>query len=186
MAQLCRFERSEEFPPPRASAAPVRSVTARSPHRFRLLGMTQVALALVVLSFVASGCRRPNPAIARQATAQAAAAATAAAAPTATPIAALAAGTSAPVAGATPSGGGRKAKIAGGNLGIGATGVAAGIQVWSKAGGVLAGGATMTGTVPDGATVDVLAEQQLFGQTYYQIRAGTTEGWVEGRFIQLL
>jgi hypothetical protein len=178
-------ERSEDPQPCRASRPPVLTLGAEAPRRARLPALAAVALVLVLLSLVSVGCRRPNPAIARQATAQAAAAATGAAAPTATPATALAVGTAAPAAGAASGAGGRKAKIAGGNLGIGATGVAAGIQVWSKAGGVLAGGATMTGTVPDGAIVDVLAEQQLFGQTYYQIRSGSTEGWVEGRFIQL-
>lgn len=130
-------------------------------------------LVLLVLLLIA--CRRENPAIKREATAVAARTATAVAQPTLTPAVA----SSSP-----PEGAGRTARISAGNLGIGSAGISAGIQVWSKPGGVLAGGATMVGTVPDGATVDVLGEEQYLGQSYYQIKSGATQGWVDGRFIQ--
>ena len=131
-------------------------------------------LLLLLLLLVA--CRRENPAIKREATAVAARTATAVAQPTPTPVVA----SSSQSQGATS----RIAKISAGNLGIGSAGISAGIQVWSKPGGVLAGGATMSGTVADGATVDVLSEEQYLGQKYYQIKSGSTQGWVDGRFIQ--
>jgi hypothetical protein len=140
-------------------------------------------LALVGLLAVAA-CRRENPAVRREATAAAGRAATAAAAPSPTATAALAVGATTPAAGAAPASAGRTAKISAGNLGVGNSGISAGIQVWSKPGGVLAGGSTMAGTVSDGATVDLLGEEQYLGQKYYQIKSGATQGWVDGRFIQ--
>ncbi len=79
----------------------------------------------------------------------------------------------------------RRAKVAAGNLGVAATGISAGIQLWSRPGGVLAGGATMTGTVSDGTEVDVIAEAEFLGQKYFQIRDASKEGWVDGRFLEL-
>src|SRR5262249_42799130 len=136
-----------------------------------------------------TSCRRENPAIARQATASAAGTATAVAMPTATPTV-LAVATAAPVAGAAAApaaSSGRQGKINGGNLGVAAFGVAAGIQLWSKPGGVMAGGATMVGTVQDGTTVDILAEDQFLGQKYYQIKGSSSasSGWIEGKFLEL-
>src|SRR6185312_3854664 len=64
---------------------------------------------------------------------------------------------------------GRRAKVAAGNLGVAATGISAGIQLWSRPGGVMAGGATMTGTVSDGTEVDVIGEAEFLGQKYFQI-----------------
>ena len=117
---------------------------------------------LVVLTCV--GCRRQNPALAR-ATATAVVEATVTAArPTAAPL---------------------RARVAAGNLGVAATGISAGIQLWSRPGGVLAGGATMTGTVTDGAEVDVIGEADFLGQKYFQIREASKEGWIDGRFLQL-
>ena len=60
-----------------------------------------------------------------------------------------------------------------------------GIQLWSRPGGVMAGGATMTGTVSDGTEVDVIGEAEFLGQKYFQIRDSAKEGWVDGRFLQL-
>jgi hypothetical protein len=141
----------------------------------------RLALVLLVVAVLGGvACRREHPGIAREATASAARAATAAAAPTATPVVA-----SNPQSPAAAKVAGRQGKISAGNLGVAAFGVSAGIQLWSKPGGVMAGGATMAGTVQDGTTVDVLAEDQFLGQTYYQVRSGTAEGWVEGKFIQL-
>ena len=139
-------------------------------------------LALGTLVAVGAACRRENPAPRRTATAAAALQLTAAAQPpTATP---------APVVAAAPGGGapalsGKRAKIAAGSLGIGAAGVSAGIQMWSKAGGVLAGGSTMVGTVQDGADVEVLQEETYLGSKYFHIRGDGKEGWVDGRFVQL-
>jgi hypothetical protein len=120
-------------------------------------------LALVVASSAA--CRRENPATVRAATATAVLEAT--------------------VAAQTSTGGVRRARVMAGNLGVAATGISAGIQLWSRPGGVMAGGATMTGTVTDGATVDVLAEAEFLGQKYFQIRDSSKEGWIDGRFLQL-
>jgi hypothetical protein len=120
-------------------------------------------LALVVASSAA--CRRENPATVRAATATAVLEAT--------------------VAAQTPTGSVRRARVMAGNLGVAATGISAGIQLWSRPGGVMAGGATMTGTVTDGATVDVLAEAEFLGQKYFQIRDSSKEGWIDGRFLQL-
>ena len=65
------------------------------------------------------------------------------------------------------------------------TGISAGIQLWSRPGGVMAGGATMTGTVADGAEVDVIGEAEFVGQKYFQIREASKEGWIDGKFLQL-
>jgi hypothetical protein len=43
----------------------------------------------------------------------------------------------------------------------------------------------MAGTVQDGTTVEILAEEQFLGQAYYRVKSGSAEGWVEGKFIQL-
>src|SRR5262249_2499026 len=86
-------------------------------------------LAIVVASILA--CRRENPAAVR-------------AAATATAV------VQATVAPDRPSAQVRRARVAAGNLGVAATGISAGIQMWSRPGGVMAGGATMTGTVSDG------------------------------------
>jgi hypothetical protein len=142
-------------------------------------------------------CRRENPAIARAAAAAAASTATAAAQPPPTATVSAAAATAAAgqpsaAAPATPSAGqakpgqaARRAKIAGGNLGVASQGIGAGIQVWSKPGGVMAAGSTMAGTVPDGAAVEVVAEEQFVGQRYFHVRGAGAEGWIEARFVQL-
>jgi len=85
----------------------------------------------------------------------------------------------------SPTGTARRARVAAGNLGVAATGISAGIQLWSRPGGVMAGGATMTGTVTDGAEVDVIGEAEFLGQKYFQIRDSSKEGWIDGRFLQL-
>ncbi|HEY3057421.1 MAG TPA: hypothetical protein VGL99_00445 [Chloroflexota bacterium] len=121
-------------------------------------------LALIVASTAA--CRRENPAVVR-------AAATATAVVQATVVA------------DRPTSAVRRAKVAAGNLGVAATGISAGIQLWSRPGGVMAGGATMTGTVSDGTEVDVIGEAEFLGQKYFQIRDSAKEGWVDGRFLQL-
>src|SRR5207237_9579492 len=120
-------------------------------------------LAIVVASSTA--CRRENPAVTRGATATAFVEAT--------------------VAAGRPADTARRARVVAGNLGVAATGISAGIQLGSRPGGVLAGGATMTGTVTDGAEVDVIGEAEFLGQKYYQIRDSSKEGWVDGRFLQL-
>jgi hypothetical protein len=141
-------------------------------------------------------CRRENPAIARAAAAAAASTATAAAVaalptPTATASAAAAGQATAAVPATTsggqakPAQGARRAKIAGGNLGVASQGIGAGIQVWSKPGGVMAAGSTMAGTVADGASVEVVAEEQFVGQRYFHVRGAGAEGWIEARFVQL-
>ncbi len=79
----------------------------------------------------------------------------------------------------------RRAKVAAGNLGVAATGISAGIQMWSRPGGVMAGGATMTGTVSDGTEVEVIGEAEFLGQKYFQIRESSKEGWVDGRLLEL-
>jgi hypothetical protein len=136
-------------------------------------------LALIVAS--GAGCRRQNPVTVRAATAAAVAAANEQAtvvAPTVTAEASVGAagGTTATV---------RHAKVAAGNLGVAATGISAGIQLWNRPGGVMAGDATMTGTVSDGDEVDVIGEAEFLGQKYFQIRDASKEGWVDGRFLQL-
>jgi hypothetical protein len=121
-------------------------------------------LAVIVASIAA--CRRENPAVLR-------AAATATAVVAATVVA------------DRPTGAVRRAKVVAGNLGVAATGISAGIQLWSRPGGVMAGGATMTGTVSDGTEVDVIGEAEFLGQKYFQIRESAKEGWVDGRFLEL-
>ena len=79
----------------------------------------------------------------------------------------------------------RRARVAAGNLGVASTGISAGIQLWSRPGGVMAGGATMTGTVTDGAEVDVIGEAEFLEQKYFQVRDSSKEGWIDGRFLQL-
>lgn len=137
-------------------------------------------LALVVA--LSSACRRENPALLRAATA----ATVAAASQQATAVVATATAVVEATASASrPNGAVRRARIAAGNLGVAATGISAGIQLWSRPGGVMAGGATMTGTVTDGADVDVLGEAEFLGQTYFQVRDASKEGWIDGRFLQL-
>jgi hypothetical protein len=137
-------------------------------------------MAFIVVSTAA--CRRENPAAARSATAAAVAAASQrATAVVATPSAIV----EATLAADRPTATVRRAKVAAGNLGVAATGISAGIQLWSRPGGVLAGGATMTGTVSDGTEVDVIAETEFLGQKYFQIRDASKEGWVDGRFLEL-
>jgi len=121
-------------------------------------------LALIVAC--STGCRRENPAVAR-------AAATATAVVQATVVA------------DRPAASVRRAKVAAGHLGVAATGISAGIQMWSRPGGVMAGGATMTGTVSDGTEVEVIGEAEFLGQKYFQIRESSKEGWVDGRFLEL-
>src|SRR5918911_1755435 len=130
--------------------------------------MTRVICAclLVLLPFGAA-CRRENPATVRAATAAAVATANeqatvVVATATAVAQATVTAGR-ATVTGPTPSTA-RRARVAAGNLGVAATGISAGIQLWSRPGGVMAGGATMTGTVTDGAEVEVLGEAEFLGQ----------------------
>jgi len=89
------------------------------------------------------------------------------------------------VTGVSPTGTARRARVAAGNLGVASTGISAGIQLWSRPGGVMAGGATMTGTVTDGAEVDVIGDADFLGQKYFQIRDSSKEGWIDGRFLQL-
>jgi hypothetical protein len=143
--------------------------------------MTVVALVVAWLLAIAA-CRRENPAPRRTATAQAAAVATAAAVPTATPSVRETAPvpTAAAVAAAAAA---RRGKISGGNLGVAASGISAGIQMWSKPGGVLAGGATMTGTIQDGTPVEIAQEDQFLGQRYFFVRADGKEGWVDAKFV---
>jgi hypothetical protein len=119
-----------------------------------------------------TACRRENPAVVR---------ATSAAAVVATATAVV----QATVTADRPTAGVRRAKVAAGNLGVAATGISAGIQLWSRPGGVMAGGATMTGTVSDGTEVDVIGEAEFLGQKYFQIRDAAKEGWVDGRFLEL-
>jgi hypothetical protein len=129
------------------------------------LALRICCLAILVASLTA--CRRENPAVARSATATAGVAAT--------------------VAPERSSASVRRARVAAGNLGVAATGISAGIQLWSRPGGVMAGGATMIGTVSDGTEVEVIGEAEFLGQKYFQIRDASTskEGWVDGRFLEL-
>jgi hypothetical protein len=138
----------------------------------------------VLVLFVATtaACRRENPAVARAATATAVAAVSQQATAVVAGATAVAQAT---VAAGRPAATGRRAKVAAGNLGVAATGISAGIQLWSRPGGVMAGGATMTGTVSDGAEVAVIDETEFIGQKYFLIRDASKEGWVEGRFIEL-
>jgi hypothetical protein len=89
------------------------------------------------------------------------------------------------VAAGRPPRAARRATVAAGNLGVAASGISAGIQLWSRPGGVMAGGATMTGTVTDGAEVEVIGEAEFLGQKYFQIRDAAQEGWVDSRFLQV-
>lgn len=141
-----------------------------------------ICCGLLALLLAASGaCRRENPAAVRAATE----AAVAAANEQATVVVATAtAVVEATVAAGHPASA-RRARVAGGNLGVAATGISAGIQLWSRPGGVMAGGATMTGTVTDGAEVDVIGQAEFLGQEYFQIRDSSKEGWIDGRFLQL-
>ena len=131
----------------------------------RSLSLVFLAIAMALSS---AACRRENPAVVR-----------AARAATATAVI-VASSTSVPSAGTA-----RHARVAAGNLGVAATGISAGIQLWSRPGGVMAGGATMTGTVSDGAEVEVIDAAEFLGQKYFQIRGGSKEGWIDGRFLQL-
>jgi hypothetical protein len=163
------------------------------PRPDRCPGASLAAVAGIALLLLGGmACRRENPTIARAAAAAAASTATAVAVaalptPTATPSAAAAGqATAAPAGGqAKPGQGARRAKIAGGNLGVAASGIGAGLQIWSKPGGVMAGGSTLVGTVPDGAAVEVVAEEQFVGQRYFHVRGAGAEGWIEARFVQL-
>jgi hypothetical protein len=137
-------------------------------------------LAFILVSTTA--CRRENPAVVRAATATAVAAASQRATAV---VAAATAVVAATAAADRPAATGRRAKVAAGNLGVAATGISAGIQLWSRPGGVMAGGATMTGTVSDGSEVVVIDESEFLGQKYFLIREASKEGWVEGRFLQL-
>jgi len=137
-------------------------------------------LAFIVASSAA--CRRENPTAARSATVAAVAAASQRATAVDTTPSAIVEAT---FAADRPTATVRRAKVAAGNLGVAATGISAGIQLWSRPGGVLAGGATMTGTVSDGTEVDVIAEAEFLGQKYFQIRDASKEGWVDGRFLEL-
>jgi hypothetical protein len=137
-------------------------------------------LSLVLVSTMA--CRRENPAAMRSATA----AAVAAAGVQATAVVASAtAAVEATQSADRPTGAVRRARVAAGNLGVAATGISAGIQLWSRPGGVMAGGATMTGTLSDGTEVDVIGETEFLGQKYFQVREASKEGWVDGRFLEL-
>jgi hypothetical protein len=142
-----------------------------------------VRLCLLALTLVSTlACRRENPSAVRAATATAVAAANQRATAV---IAAATAVVQATVAADRPAASGRRAKVAAGNLGVAATGISAGIQLWSRPGGVMAGGATMTGTVSDGTEVDVIGESEFLGHKYFLIREASKEGWVEGRFLEL-
>ena len=140
-------------------------------------------VGLVALIVAASAaCRRENPATLRVATA----ATVSAASQQATALVATAtAVVESTVTVVSPSGTARRARVAAGNLGVAATGISAGIQLWSRPGGVMAGGATMTGTVADGAEVDVIGDAEFLGQKYFQIREASKEGWIDGKFLQL-
>jgi hypothetical protein len=137
-------------------------------------------LAFIVASTAA--CRRENPAAARSATAAAVAVGSQRATAVAVTPSAIVEAT---FAADRPTATVRRARVAAGNLGVAATGISAGIQLWSRPGGVLAGGAAMTGTVSDGTEVDVIAEAEFLGQNYFQIRDASKEGWVDGRFLEL-
>jgi len=137
---------------------------------------------LALLVAASAACRRENPATLRAATAAAVAAASQQ--PTAV-VATATAVVEATVTAVSPTGTARRARVAAGNLGVASTGISAGIQLWSRPGGVMAGGATMMGTVTDGAEVDVIGEAEFLGQKYFQIRDSSKEGWIDGRFLQL-
>ena len=145
--------------------------------------MRPAVLAAVCLLVVAGlGCRRENPAPRRTATAAAAQAISQQATATVAAATAVVEATAAAAAGPTAA---KLGKLVSG----GGSGLSAGIQIWSKPGGVLAGGATMAGMLPDGASVEVVRSDEFMGQRYHQVR-GTggesgKEGWVEARFVQL-
>ena len=142
---------------------------------------TRFCLVALIVA-LSTACRRENPAAVRAATA----AAVAAGSRQATAVVATATAViEATVSADRPTGALRRAKVAAGNLGVAATGISAGIQLWSRPGGVMAGGATMTGTVSDGTEVDVTGEAEFLGQKYFQIRDASKEGWVDGRFLKL-
>ncbi len=83
-----------------------------------------------------------------------------------------------------PANAARKGKLTSGGMGI-----SAGIQLWSKPGGVLAGGATMTGFMSENSEVEVIGTQEFMGKKYYQVRgAGENagkEGWIEESNVQI-
>ena len=85
---------------------------------------------------------------------------------------------------AKPAGGGRQGKLTSGGMGI-----SAGIQLWSKPGGVLAGGATMTGIISENSEVEIVGTQDFMGKKHYQVRgAGENagkEGWIEESNVQI-
>ena len=140
-----------------------------------------LAGALGLLLLAGLGCRRENPAQPRTATAAAVQAASQrATAVVATATAAVEATAAAAAGPAAP----RMGKVVSGGLGV-----TAGIQIWSKPGGVLAGGATMAGILPDGAAVEIIRTDEFLGQRYHQVRGTGSEsgkeGWVEARFVQL-
>jgi hypothetical protein len=140
--------------------------------------------ALIATTALGAACRRENPAPRRTATA----AAVAVANDRATAVVSTATAVVRATAEAAKPSGNRRAKVAAGNLGVAAFGISAGIQLWSRPGGVMAGGATMTGTVQDGTEVEVVSEAEFLGQKYYSIRGGgdsSRENWIEGRFLQL-
>ena len=87
-------------------------------------------------------------------------------------------------AAAKPASAGRTAKLVSGGMGI-----SAGIQLWSKPGGVLAGGASMTGFISENSEVEVIGTQDFMGKKHYQIRGSGEnagkEGWIEESNIQL-
>ena len=137
--------------------------------------------ALCLLLAAGPGCRRENPAPPRTATA----AAVQAASQRATAVVATAtAVVEATVQAAAPPSAARMGKLSSGGLGV-----TAGIQIWSKPGGILAGGATMAGVLPDGAAVEIVKSEEFLGQKYHQVRGTGSEsgkeGWVEARFVQL-
>ena len=86
---------------------------------------------------------------------------------------------------AKPASAGRPAKLISGGMGI-----SAGIQLWSKPGGVLAGGASMTGIISENSEVEVIGTQDFMGKKHYQVRGSGEnsgkEGWIEEVNVQLL
>jgi hypothetical protein len=144
--------------------------------------MRRTLLAALCLSIALGlGCRRENPAPRRTATAAAVQAASLQATAVVATATAVVEATAAAAAGPSAA---KMGKVVSGGLGV-----TAGIQIWSKPGGILAGGATMAGILPDGAAVEVVRSDDFLGQRYHQVR-GTggdsgKEGWVEARFVQL-
>ena len=82
------------------------------------------------------------------------------------------------------TGGGRLGKLTSGGMGI-----SAGIQLWSKPGGVLAGGATMTGIISENAEVEIIGTQDFMGKKHYQVRGSGENtgkvGWIEESNLQV-